>query len=346
MLEKKVLLGILMGIVTVGVSAAQNVPDHVTVAGGLTSIPLLLKAGEQFVSKAPQYKPPQALYNNTATGFKLFCASTAGETPNINTATRDIQPAEFESCNKNGVTEIVRFKLGHDALVAAQTPGSRFSELARKDIFLAVAKDIPDPKDNGKLIPNPYKTWKDINPALPDAKIQVLGPDPALGLYQTYLSAIILSGCREVSYFKGLEANNPKDFESACKNFRKDGFYSEYPRFTDAVADLKQAPDALSLLPLTVSLRENLKVLTLDKMQPTLVNVAQNKYALTFPLMVFIKKSHINLIPGFKEYLAELTSDDAIGTAGYLYNLGVIPLPLAERKQQRADVEALKLMTK
>lgn len=328
------------------VARAQTVPEQVVIAGGLTPTPLILKAGEQLVSKAPQYKPPQALNNNTTTGFKLFCAGTGRDTPNINSGTRDIQSAELDLCNKNGVSEIIRIRLGNDALVAVQGPSGKINDLSRKDIFLAIAKEVPDPKDGGKLIPNPYKSWKDINPSLPDIKLQVLGPEPALGLYQTYISSVILPGCREISYFKGLEANNPKDFESACKNFRKDGFYSEYPRFTDVSASLKQSPDALSLLPLTISLKENLRALSMDNMQPTLVNVSQNKYAHTFPIMVFVKKAHVDLIPGFKELLAELTSENAIGTTGYFYNMGMIPLPLAERKQVRADVESLKVMAK
>ena len=81
-------------------------------------------------------------------------------------------------------------------------------------------------------------------------------------------------------------------------------------------------------------------------MEPTLINVSRNTYGLTFPMFVFIKKSHVGLIPGLKEYLAELTSDAAMGTTGYFYDMGVIPLPLVERKQMRADVETLKVLSK
>lgn len=346
MLEKKALIVIIMAVFTAAGAGAQTPPDRFTVAGGFTPIPLMIKVGEQFVSKAPQYKPPQILYNDTTTGFKLFCAGAGPETPSINTGTRNVRPAELELCDKNGVNEIVRINLGRDALVAAQAAGGRLSSLSRKELFLAVAKDVPDPKDNAKLIANPYKSWKDINPALPDLKIQILAPESGIGLHQTYITSIVSPGCRQIDAFKLLETSNPKDFEAVCKSFRKDDAYNEYTRTPSAIQELKNKPDILGIVALTMVLRDNLVTLSLDKMEPTLINVSRNTYGLTFPMFVFIKKSHVGLIPGLKEYLAELTSDAAMGTTGYFYDMGVIPLPLVERKQMRADVETLKVLSK
>lgn len=346
MFEKKIALVFLM-VAASQVAGAQDIPpDRVTVAGGFTPIPLTIKAGEQLVSKSPQYKPPNILYNDTTVGFKLFCAGTGLDTPSINTGTRRIRPAELEACNKNGVTEIVEFNLGRDALVAAQAPGGRLSALSRKELFLAMAKEVPDPKDGAKLINNPYKTWKDINPALPDFKIQILAPVTGIGLNATHISAVVLPGCRQVDYFKALEANDPKAFDVACKNFRKDGAYIEYERTPAAIQELKTNPDLVGIVALTLVLKDNLLTLVLDNMEPTVVNVSRNTYDLTFPMMIYVKKRHVDQIPGFKEFLAEMTSEAAVGTTGYFYNMGVISLPLADRKQMRADVEALKIMAK
>ena len=41
-----------------------------------------------------------------------------------------------------------------------------------KQMFLALAKQVPEGnKDGGKLIANPNKTWKDVDPSLPNTKI-------------------------------------------------------------------------------------------------------------------------------------------------------------------------------
>lgn len=347
MLKKEMILAMSLVLTTMAdIAIAQSVPNQITVAGGLTPIPLLIKAGEQLVGKAPQYKPPHILYNDTTVGFQLFCAGAGLDTPSINTGTRQIRPAELELCYNNGVKEIVQFKLGHDALVAAQVPRGRFTELSRKELFLAIAKDVPDPKDNAKLIPNPYSNWKNINPALPDFKIQVLGPEQAIGLYQTFIKGIVLPGCRQVGFFKALEASDPKELETVCKNLRKDGAFIEYTRTTDAIQGLKSKPDSLGIVSLTTVAKEGLENIPLDNMDPTFVTVSREMYELTFPMLVFLKKPHVDLIPGFKEFLDELTSEAAMSTTGYYYKMGVIPLPLVERKQIRADVQALKVMSK
>lgn len=331
---------------TISLSRAQAVPDHVTVAGGFTGIPLMIKAGEQFTSKASQYKPPQILYNDSTTGFKLFCVGAGVDTPSINTATRSIRPAELELCAKNGLNGIVQLNLGRDALVAAQALGGRLKSLSIKELFLAIAKDVPDPKDPTKLIPNPYKNWKNINPALPDSKIQILAPESAIGLAQTYINSIVMAGCRQIDTFKALESSDPKAFETTCKNFRKDGVYNEFTRTPDAIEELKGNPDIVGIIALTMALKNSFNTITLDNMEPTIINVSRNNYGLTFSMQVFIKPSHVALIPGFKEYLTELTSEEATGLMGYFYDMGVIPLPLDERNKVRAEVKALQASAK
>lgn len=328
------------------VAQAQTVPDSITVAGGFTPIPLMIKAGEQWVSKSPQYKPPHILYNDTTVGFELFCAGNGLDTPSINTGTRAMRPAELELCAKNGVNEIVQFKLGHDALVAAQSSSKDFTSLSRKELFLAIAKEVPDPKDSMKLIPNPYRTWKEINATLPSFAIRVLAPEPKVGLYQAFLTGILLDGCKKVESIKALETSDPTKFEAVCKATRKDQAFVEYSKTPDVVKELKANAEILGIVSLTAVVKEKLKVIPLDNTDPTFVAVSREMYNLAFPMMVFVKKAHVALIPGLKDYLEELTAEAAIGTMGYFYGMGVIPLPLEERKQVRADVQALKVMTK
>lgn len=213
--------------------------------------------------------------------------------------------------------------------------------ISRKDFFLAIAKDVPDPKDSTKLIPNPYKTWKNINPELPDSKIQVSAPESGIGLYQTYINSLVMVGCRQVESLKALETSDPKAFDTVCKNFRKDGAYTEFTKSPEALQELKANGDVLGVISLTMALKNNLTPLVLDGMEPNVVKVSRNEYELTFSMQVFLKRSHIGVIPGLKEYLTELTSEEATGLIGYFYDMGVIPLPANDRKKIRAEVAAL-----
>lgn len=337
----------LTGCLTMALSVAhsQTPPDHVTIAGGFNPIPLMIKAGEKLVSKFPQYKPPQILYNDSSVGFSLFCAGTGVDTPSINTATRQMRPAEIELCNKNGVNEIVEIKLGNDALVTAQAQDGRLNRISRKELFLAMAKNVPDPKDGTKLIPNPYKDWKEINPTLPSLKIQIVAPEPKIGLYQSFVAGVVLPGCRQIDAFKALETSDPKQFEAVCKSFRKDSAYIEYTLPQVAAQELKNNPNGLGLIPLTMVAKENLKNVSLDNIYTSFTSVAADMNDLVFPILVFVKKPHVALIPGFKDYLDELTSEDAIGMTGYFYGMGMIPLPRFEREQARTAAKTLKVVT-
>lgn len=322
------------------VDETHAAPDAIMVAGGGTGAPLMAKAGEQFIKKFPQYKPVIAFDNPATVGFRNFCAGNGVDTPSLTTSTRAITADELALCNKNGVKDILEFSIGKNAMTIAKAPEGRLNELTLREVFLAVAKEVPDPKDQTKLIPNPYKSWKDINSELPDVKIQIKAPSPLFGLYQTY-HKIIITGCKQAGFFKNLEVVNPKDFETACISFRRDG-YTEYEKITDALQEIKTNPEMLGFLPFSAVLKDGFKPLIIDNIQATIATVSEGTYTFAFSLMVYLKKSHISLVPGLKEYLVELTSEEATGLTGYFRALGVVSLPPADRKKYRTEIEALK----
>ena len=58
-------------------------------------------------------------------------------------------------------------------------------------------------------------------------------------------------------------------------------------------------------------------------------------------LYFYVKKAHVGVIPGIREYLAEFTSERAWGEDGYLSDRGLIPMPDAERQKFASDVANL-----
>ena len=327
-----------------GTAIAQTTRDQISITGGFTPEPLQRKVGEELVKQFPNFKPPLIQPNSAGLGFKAFCVGTGLATPDITGGVRTIRPAERELCEKNGVNEIVEFKVGFDALVAAQAQAGRLRELTRKELFLAMAKDVPDPKDNTKLISNPYKSWKDINPALPDSKIQIIAPDTLLGFYQSHIDNIMKEGCRRIDSLKALESSDAKAFETVCTNFRKDGLYTESKDLNASLQETKNNPDIVNIVTFSRALKADLKLITLDGMEPTLLTVSRQNYGLILPIFLYVKKAHVALVPGLKEYLAEFTSEKAVGTTGYFYDLGVVPMPLTDRQKMREDVKSLRTL--
>ena len=322
------------------IADAQTARDYITVVGAYTGVPLATAVAERFI-KTAGFKLPRIEANTTGGGLKSFCAGIGIETPDATTATRRIRPSEVELCEKNGVKDIIEVKFGYDALVPAHSAGGKITALNRKELFLALAKDVPDPKNGSKLIPNPYKTWKEINPALPDIKIQITGPGPTIGSYDALVNYIMLAGCKQFEPIKALESADPKAFEAACKTFRKDGAYNEFVNYDTVVQELKNNPELLGIIGFSISRAAELKNPSLDGIEPTLLSVSRQEYALTFPLYVYVKKAHIGTIPGIKEYLAEFTSENALSVTGYLFDKGVVPMSFIERQQVRTSTAAL-----
>jgi phosphate transport system substrate-binding protein len=90
---------------------------------------------------------------------------------------------------------------------------------------------------------------------------------------------------------------------------------------------------------------DKIKAATIDGVAPTYENIASSKYPVSRPLYFYVKKSHVGVIPGIKEYIAEFTSEKAWGKNGYLAEKGLIVSPDAQRKAEAAKGKALTNLT-
>jgi phosphate transport system substrate-binding protein len=326
---------------TIMSSPAHANRDYVSIVGSSTVYPFATVVAEQF-GNTTQFKTPKIESTGSGGGLKLFCAGVGVEHPDITNASRAIKKSEQEKCAANGITDIVEVKIGYDGIVLANSKEAKQMELTRKDIFLALAKDIPG-KD-GKLIANPYQTWKDVNSALPGIKIEVLGPPPTSGTRDAFVELVMEEGVEEVD-MSGLSEDVKKSFEPAA--LREDGAYIEAGENDNLIVQKLQAnPDALGIFGFSF-LDQNADVIQgsiIEGEAPTFENIADGKYPVSRPLFFYVKKAHVGTIPGMAEYLAEFTSEKAWGPDGYLADKGMIPMPDAERQKFAADVKELKPM--
>ena len=189
MSKTKILLATALSTAIVGGVSAQSARDYISIVGSSTVYPFATVVVEQF-GKTTQFKTPKVESTGSGGGLKMFCAGVGVETPDITNSSRRIKQSEFEMCQKNGVKDIIEVKIGYDGIAIANSKQAAPMELSLRDIFLALAKDVPDPNGGEKLVANPYKTWKDVNPALPDQTIEVLGPT---GWTQLTMSGVVAS---------------------------------------------------------------------------------------------------------------------------------------------------------
>jgi phosphate transport system substrate-binding protein len=266
------------------------------------------------------------------------------EHPDITNASRAIKKSEYDRCMANGVKEIVEVKIGYDGIVMVNSKKTAPLKLTRKDIFLALAKDVPDPNGGEKLVPNPYKTWKDVNPALPAKSIEVLGPPPTSGTRDAFVELAMEGGAKSFGWIKAMKKADKKKYKAVCHTVREDGAYVEAGENDNLIVQKLEAnPNAVGIFGFSF-LDQNMDKLQgsfVDDVQPTFVAIADGQYPVSRPLFFYVKKVHAEVIPGMKEYLQEFTSEKAWGPDGYLTEKGMIPMPDAERAKYRMDVEKL-----
>lgn len=322
--------------------------DQIRAVGSSTVYPFTTAVAEQF-GKANGGKTPIVEATGTGGGFKLFCGGAGADHPDVANASRTIKKSEYEDCQKNGVKDIVELKIGFDGIVIGTGKSAPDLKLTQEQLFRALAKEIPD-KD-GKLVANPNKIWKDVDPSLPDAKIEVLGPPTISGTRDAFLELVMEKGAEKFDSLKAMKdadkKDNTKNFEKVWKAIREDGpWIDAADNYNLVVQKLGSNPNAVGIFGYSF-LEQNaskIKAAMIGGVEPTFENIASGKYPVSRPLFVYLKKQHVGVIPGLKEFAVEYTSVKAMGDDGYLAQKGLIPLPKADRESSAktaADLVAM-----
>ncbi len=330
-----------------GIAAAGSARDYISIVGSSTVYPFATVVAEQF-GKTTSFKTPKIESTGSGGGLKLFASGVGVEHPDITNASRRIKKSELEKCIANGAKEVVEVKIGYDGIVMANSKKTKVMKLTRKDVFLALAKNVPDPKGGEKTIPNPYKTWKDVNPNLPATKIEVLGPPPTSGTRDAFVELAMEGGAKKFPWIKAMKKKDKKAYKKLCHTIREDGAYIEAGENDNLIVQkLNANPNALGIFGFSFLDQNADKVQgsIVDGVAPTFDAIADGKYPVSRPLYFYVKKAHVNTIPGMKEYLAEFTSEKAWGPDGYLAEKGMIPMPDAERKMFASNVKNLKTLS-
>jgi len=343
MTRKTALLALLTLPLTAAVASlasAQTSRDYITIVGSSTVYPFTTTVAEQF-GKGGKFKTPKVESTGTGGGFKLFCAGVGVQYPDISNASRAIKPAEQETCARAGVKDVLEVKIGYDGIVLANSSKGTLFKVSRRDLYQALAKNVPDPANPTALIANPYKTWNQVNKALPADKIEVLGPPPTSGTRDAFVELVMEAGCQTFSWIKTLKDVDEGRFKRVCDSIREDGAYIEAGENDNLIVQKLEAnPKALGIFGYSF-LEENLSKVEgsyVDGVPPTFENIASGKYPISRPLYIYVKSAHMGVIPGLKEFVTEYISDRSMGGEGYLADKGLIPLSSGEQSKVRSSV--------
>lgn len=349
---KKVMLTVLafvFGLTFIGASSsfAGANRDYISIVGSSTVYPFATVVAEKF-GKSTQYKTPKIESTGSGGGHKLFGAGVGVQHPDITNSSRRIKKSEFEKASGNGVSGIIEVKIGYDGIVVANSKKAKAMKLTRKDLYLALAAKVPNPNGSETLVENPYKTWKDVNASLPAVKIEVLGPPPTSGTRDAFVELAMEGGAKKFGFIKAMKKKDKKKYKSICHTVREDGAYIEAGENDNLIVQKLEAnPDALGIFGFSFLDQNTDKIQGsfIDGVQPTFEAIADGSYPVSRPLFFYVKKAHVEKIPGIREFLNEFTSEKAWGDEGYLSDKGLIPMPTDERNKFRSAVKNLTVMT-
>jgi phosphate transport system substrate-binding protein len=332
----KSICGILSAALAVAVFAGPvEARDQIRIVGSSTVFPFSTAVAEQF-GRRSDFKTPIVESTGTGGGMKLFCSGVGVNTPDMTNASRRIKESEFDSCTANGIS-VTEVKIGYDGIVLANSKASVRYDLTLRHIFAALAAKVPI---DGKLVDNPYTKWSEIDPALPDVKISVLGPPPTSGTRDAFVELAMEGGCEQVAGAAelGLE-------KKACHLIREDGVFVEAGENDNLIVQKLEAnKDALGIFGFSF-LDQNLDKLQgslIGGVDPTFDNIADGAYPVSRSLFFYVKTEHIGTVPGVEEFVTEFTSERAYGSDGYLVEKGLIPLPETERTEMTKQARAMK----
>ncbi len=333
-------VALIAGVIIIASTTLSMARDQIQIVGSSTVFPFSTSVAEQFGQKTP-FKTPVVESTGSGGGMKLFCAGVGEATPDVTNSSRRIKEKEFQKCVENGVTP-VEVKIGFDGIVLASAKDGIELAVTPEQIFLALAKEIPV---NGELVANPNKTWADVDPSLPNVKIEVMGPPPTSGTRDAFAELALEGGAKKIQMLADMKSADKKAFKKVAHAVREDGAYIEVGENDNLIVQKLEAnPNAVGIFGFSFldQNSDKLKGATVGGAAPEFDAIADGEYPISRSLYFYVKKEHVGVVPGIEEFVAEFTAEGTWGDDGYLAEKGLIPLT---EELRRAVSESARSLT-
>jgi phosphate transport system substrate-binding protein len=320
-----------------GDSGGGGARDSIRAVGSSTVYPFAKAVSESFARTNPDFKSPLIESTGTGGGIQLFCAGVGANTPDIANASRRMKASEFASCQANGVTDIIEMQIGLDGLAFASAQGGITMNLTPKIVYEALAARPYGEEQTAK-------TWADVDPSLPNQPILVYGPPSTSGTRDSLKELVLQVGCETNPEMKALKDSDEERYDQICTEVRSDGVYVDQGEQDNLIVQkIEGNPRAVGVFGYSY-LEENsekLQGLSMSGVAPTYENITSGAYPGAREMFIYVKKAHLDAIPGLKEFLAAWT--ESFGPGGALAQIGMVPA--SDEVRARSSEAALKQTT-
>ena len=319
--------------------------DNVQVAGSSTVLPYASIVAEAF-GENTDFPTPVVESGGSSAGLKRFCEGVGENTIDVANASRKIREKDIEACAANGVTDIIEVRIGYDGIVfASQQSGPAFTAFEPADIYNAIGSKV---MKDGELVDNANTTWDEFNSDLPAVEIAMFIPGTKHGTREVFEEKVLLPGCEATGAMQAMidGGMSEDDAEDACLAVRTDGKSVDIDGdYTETLARIDSNTNGIGVFGLAFyeNNTDKLKVATMSGVEPTTETISTGEYPVSRPLFFYVKKAHIGVIPGLKEYAQFFVADELAGPSGPLANYGLVSDP--ELAATQAAVEAEETMS-
>ncbi len=310
-------------------ATAAAARDNVQVAGSSTVLPYASIVAEAF-GENTDFPTPVVESGGSSAGLKRFCEGVGENTIDVANASRKIRDREIAACAENGVTDIIEVRIGYDGIVfASQKDGPAFTAFEPADVFNALGAQV---LVDGEIVANPHQTWADFNADLPAVEIAAFIPGTKHGTREVFEEKVLLIGCETTGAMEAMMAGgmSEDDAEDACLDVRTDGKSVDIDGdYTETLARIDANANGVGIFGLAFfeNNQDKLKVATMSGVAPSTQSIATGEYPVSRPLYFYVKKAHIGVIPGLKEYAQFFISNELAGPTGPLANYGLVSDP-------------------
>lgn len=308
--------------------------DNIQVAGSSTVLPYATIVAEAFGENF-DFPTPVVEGGGSGAGRKKMCEGVGETTIDIANSSSRIKQSDIDLCATNGVAEIMEVRFGYDGIVFASDIGGADFALTPADVYGALAKTVA--KD-GALAANAAKQWSEVNATLPAQDILAFIPGTKHGTREVFDIELLEEGCKATgAYDLFLAASTGADDDAKkkeavekCLEVRTDGASVDIDGdYTETLARIAANKTAVGVFGLSFyqNNTDKLKVATINGVVPSVETISKGDYPVSRPLYFYVKKAHLGVIPGLKEYVEFFVSDDMAGPDGPLAAYGLVSDP-------------------
>ncbi len=318
--------------------------DRLTIVAATNAERITALLAQGFAERHPEVPRPEIQGLPTSRAVEMFCAGTGVAMADMLVTTRRLSSAARDLCAANGVEEAVELRLGLGAAVLAVRRGDAQPNLTSRQVYEALAAETAPERSFER---NRATTWNQLSATLPAEQIRFMLPATGTGLREIFEDTVLEAGCRPVRQIRLIfEADVRRE---KCVTLRADGRVIELAAAEIPVRLVASQRGTIAVTSFEELTRSggNLVALPLDGVLPTRASIASRDYEATRLVFLYAKRQHarsrggVGVVRGIAEFLAEASSEAAVGPAGYLGQAGLVPLPTAERVAQRITAERM-----